>query len=92
VLAKEKKFADENPNRDPAKLCLYVGMTGRTPEERFEQHLEGIRSSKYPHKHGQHLLPKLFERHNSMTFEDACAMKVELAKELRSQGHAIWQR
>jgi hypothetical protein len=27
-----------NPNRDPAKPCLYVGMTGLPVEHRFENH------------------------------------------------------
>ena len=35
---------------DPAKLCLYVGMTGRTPDERFKQHRECLKSAKYPHR------------------------------------------
>jgi hypothetical protein len=92
VLQEQKRFVDENPDHDPAKACLYVGMTGRKPDERFEQHLEGFKWSKYSHKHGQRLLPKLYERHNPMTFDDACAMEVELAKELRSRGHAVLQR
>jgi predicted GIY-YIG superfamily endonuclease len=92
VLQEQKRFVDENPDHDPAKACLYVGMTGRTPEERFEQHREGIKSSKYPHRHSRKLRSELYERHNPMTFEDACAKEVELAKELRSQGHAVWQR
>ena len=88
----EKRFADGNPNHDPAKLCLYVGMTGRTPDIRFAQHQEGYKSSKYPHRYGRSLRPDLFERHNPMTFDDACAMEVELAEELKSQGYAVWQR
>jgi hypothetical protein len=88
----EKRFADENPNRDPVRLCLYVGMTGRTPDERFEQHLEGIKSSRYPHRYGRRLRPELFEKHNPMTFAAACAKEKQLAEELRSQGYAVWQR
>ena len=92
AVLKEKRFAEENPDHDPAKACLYVGMTGRTPTERFKQHRAGVKSSKYPHRHGRELRCELYERHNPMTFEDACAKEVELAKELRSQGHAVWQR
>jgi predicted GIY-YIG superfamily endonuclease len=92
AVLKEKRFADENPNRDPARLCLYVGMTGRAPEERFVQHQEGYKSSKYPHKHGQRLLPEHFDRHNPMTFDDACVMEKHLAEELRGDGYAVWQR
>ena len=71
---KDKRFAEENPDHDPSRVCLYVGMTGRTPDERFEQHREGVKSSKYPHKHGRTLRRELYERHNPMTFEDACVM------------------
>ena len=92
AVLKEKKFADENPDYGPAKSCFYVGMTGRTPDTRFTQHQEGYKSSKYPHRYGRRLRPELFEKHNPMTFDDACAMEMELAEELKSQGHAVWQR
>ena len=92
AVLEDKKFSEENPDRDPAKTCLYIGMTGRTPDERFKQHRAGFKSSKYPRRHGRQLRPELYEQHNPMTFETACAMEVELARELRSRGHAVWQR
>jgi hypothetical protein len=92
AVLEDKKFADENPDHDPAKLCLYVGMTGRTPAERFAQHLQGIKSSKEPHRYGRDLRAELFERHNPMTFAAARAKEKQLAEELRSNGHAAWQR
>ena len=33
-----RKVRAENPKRDPQKPCVYVGMTGMTPEERFATH------------------------------------------------------
>jgi hypothetical protein len=30
-----------NPNRDPAKPCVYVGMTGLAVEDRFQNHKQG---------------------------------------------------
>ena len=33
-----KKFREKNPNYKPGKPCVYVGMTGKSPEERFQQH------------------------------------------------------
>ena len=92
AVLEDKKFSEENPDRDPAKLCLYVGMTGRSPETRFAQHREGYRSSRYPHCYGLRLRPELFENHNPMTYDNACAKEVELAEELRSLGYAVWQR
>ena len=35
------KLRRANPKRDPAKACLYVGMTGLTPEARFQNHKNG---------------------------------------------------
>jgi hypothetical protein len=37
----ESSFRNENPNRDPSKSCLYVGMTWHSPEIRFNQHMKG---------------------------------------------------
>ena len=34
-----------NPERDPGKPCVYVGMTGLTPEERFANHKAGIKDA-----------------------------------------------
>src|SRR5438270_13954430 len=41
------RFRTANPNRDTLKLCVYVGMTGRPPEERCATHKAGIRDSRY---------------------------------------------
>src|SRR5262245_66348501 len=38
---------------------VYVGQTGNTAKERFEQHKRGYRSSKYVRKHGIRLRPRL---------------------------------
>jgi len=34
-----------NPNRDPLKPCVYVGMTGIPVEHRFENHKNGYKSA-----------------------------------------------
>ena len=34
VLSK-KKFREANPDYEEGKPCVYVGMTNKTPEERF---------------------------------------------------------
>ena len=34
-----------NPNRDPAKPCVYVGMTGLAVQDRFQNHKEGRKSA-----------------------------------------------
>lgn len=86
-----KTFLAKNPDHDPAKACLYVGMTGKTPEERFKQHKAGVKSCRYVKKYGLWLRPKLFKHFNPMTFEACQQKEVELAKKLRAAGHAVWQ-
>ena len=34
-----------NPNRDPAKPCVYVGMTGLPVKQRFENHKKGVKAA-----------------------------------------------
>ena len=88
----QKRFTEENPQHDPAKPCLYVGMTGKSPELRFEQHLAGYKSCKYSRRYGRRLIPELYLSHNPMRYDDARAREASLAEELRQQGHAVWQR
>ena len=38
AVMKERQFCAENPDYAGEKACLYVGLTGRTPEVRFAQH------------------------------------------------------
>ena len=88
---KDKKFREANPNYVEGKPCVYVGRTGRTPDERFQQHKDGYKSSKYPHRYGKYLRRKLFEHLNPMTYERACKMEVQLAEQLRKKGYGVWQ-
>ena len=90
-VLKEKKFVEANPNHDPEKVCFYVGMTGLTPDERFENHKKGIKANKYVQKYGQWLRRRKYERFNPMTYEEAQAKEKELAEWFRRKGHAVWQ-
>jgi len=87
----EKRFVAKNPDHQPDKACLYVGMTGLTPEQRFAQHKEGYKSCKYPRNYGKWLRKRLYEKLNPMTYEEACAKEISLAGELRKRGFAVWQ-
>ena len=88
----EPSFVAENPNRRPDKSCLYVGVTGLDPEERFTRHRAGIQSSPFVRKYGLRLRKRFFERLTPMTYPDALAMEKELARRLRKRGFAVWQR
>jgi len=85
-----KKFRDRNPNYIEGKPCVYVGMTGKSPEERFKQHKSGYKASKYPQKFGLYLRIKLFEKLNPMTFTEAKSMEGKLARALQKKGYAVW--
>jgi len=85
------RFRAANPERDMLKPCVYVGMTGLTPEERFAKHKAGIRANSYVQRFGVRLLPKLYAYANPMPYEAAREMEVELAIALREEGYAVWQ-
>src|SRR5687767_2182616 len=63
-----------NPGRDPKKACVYVGMTGLAPEERFANHKNGLKAAKVVHRYGVRLMPELYEMYNPMPFEAAVVM------------------
>jgi hypothetical protein len=88
-VAKLHRVLRENPARDPAKPCLYVGMSGLDPEARFLNHKKGIKSARLVQRYGIRLLPKFYEIFNPMPFAAAAVMEVELANDLRAQGYTV---
>ena len=78
-----------NPKRDPKKPCLYVGMTGLTPEERFSNHKAGIKDAPLVKRYGIRLLPELYEHLNPMPFEAATQMEMDLAEDLRRAEYTV---
>ena len=94
VLLDAKAAADgglrrANPDRDPMKPCVYVGMSGLTPEERFMRHKEGIQAAKWVRVYGVRLLPELYAHFNPMPFEAAVELERDLAEDLRAQGFTV---
>ena len=87
----ERKFQKCNPNYDPDKPCVYVGMTGLDPDIRFDKHKAGIQANRYVKKYGVRLLPALYQAYNPMPYDAARDMEVELAIYLREQGFGVWQ-
>ena len=78
-----------NPKGD-GRAGYYVGMTGLTPERRFENHKNGIKSAGVVRRFGERLVPKLYEHLNPMTYADALAMETQLAGELRARGFQVF--
>ncbi len=89
AVLNEKRVLAANPKRDPARPCVYVGMTGIAPSERFQNHKQGHKSSHYVKKYGVRLLPELYEFLNPMPFDAACQMEKDLAEELRAKGYTV---
>ena len=78
-----------NPNGD-GKAGYYVGMTGLSPEQRFENHKNGIKSAKVVKRYGERLVPRLYAHLNPMPYEKAQAMEVALADSLRKRGYLVY--
>lgn len=87
----EARFVRCNPDYVPGSPCVYVGMTGLLPDERFDKHKAGIRANRYVREYGLRLLPALYECYNPMPYAAACEMEVELAIGLRERGFGVWQ-
>jgi hypothetical protein len=91
AVLKVKKFRDANPDYIDGKPCVYVGMTGLTPEERFENHKRGYKANRFVRKYGVYLMRQKFDRLNPMSWEKARHMEEKLAEKLRRKGFAVWQ-
>ena len=78
-----------NPNGD-GKAGYYVGMTGLTPERRFENHKNGVKAARVVRKFGERLVPKLYAHLNPMPYKKAQLMEVMLADSLRKRGFLVF--
>jgi len=98
VYTENKKFREANPQFNGVLQCLYVGMTSKTPKERFTQHKTGYRnkkghklSSNIVEKYGTYLRPSLYNHLNPITSrEEALDIEEKLALYLRRQRYAVW--
>ena len=91
AVLKMRMFRARNPDHRKGMPCVYVGMTGLPPGERFQNHKAGVKANRFVRYFGRGLLPELFAFLNPMPYEAAQRMEVELADELRAKGYAVWQ-
>ncbi len=99
TFTENTKFRLANPQFNGVLECLYVGMTSKSPTERFTQHktgyinAKGHRLSAYlVQKYGRYLRPGLYHEINQqpMNRKEALLMEEKLALDLRRQGYAVW--
>lgn len=97
AFTEDRKFREANPQFNGVLQCLYVGMTSKTPQERFQQHRTGYRNAKghdlsaaVVRKYGLYLRPSLYQHIGPMSREEALAVEEGLALELRRKGYAVW--
>ena len=89
AVGKLRMVRAANPTRLPEKPCVYVGMTGLRPEERYANHKQGIKSAWVVKRYGVRLLPELYAHLNPMPFEAAAQMEKDLAEDLRHLGYTV---
>src|SRR2546426_6705785 len=89
AVSKIRKVRAANPKRDSKKPCVYVGMTGLTPEERFANHKAGLKAASVVKQYGIRLLPELYAHLNPMPFEAAVQMEKDLAEDLRRAAYTV---
>ena len=99
VFTENTQFRNANPQFNGVLECLYVGMTSKTPAERFKQHKTGYINKKgykisayLVQKYGTYLRPSLYDHLNLklMTRQEALVIEKKLALDLRRQGYAVW--
>jgi len=78
-----------NPSGD-GKAAYYVGMTGLSPEQRFDNHKKGIKAASVVKRFGERLVPKLYEHLNPMPYARAVEMEMMLADSLRKRGYVVF--
>lgn len=98
VFTENRRFREANPQFNGVLECLYVGMTSKTPKERFEQHKTGYinkkghkLSSSIVQKYGSYLRPSLYNHIEPIPSKaEALKMEESLALELRRKRYAVW--
>ena len=98
VFNENRRFREANPQFNSMLQCLYVGMTSKSPKERFEQHKTGYRnkkghklSSNIVQKYGLYLRPSLYNHIDPVsTRAEALKLEEQLALELRRKRYAVW--
>jgi hypothetical protein len=87
---KNRAFRERNPGGATGG-CVYIGVTGLPPAQRFERHRAGTQSGRFVRAHGLRLRLDLVEGFSRLPYRIAACMEPKLAAWLRAQGFAVWQ-
>lgn len=97
VYTEDRRFREANPQFNGVRECVYVGMTSKTPQQRFLQHKTGALSRKghdlssaIVKKYGRYLRPSLYQDIGPLSRAEALEVEKGLARELRHKGYAVW--
>jgi len=78
-----------NPKGD-GRAGYYVGMTGLSPEQRFQNHKCGLKAARIVRRCGERLVPRLYEHLNPMPYAKALQIEADLADSLRKRGYRVY--
>jgi predicted GIY-YIG superfamily endonuclease len=98
VFSENRKFREANPQFNGVLECLYVGMSSKTPQERFKQHKIGAKSKKgikissnIVQKYGLYLRASLYNHLEPVSSrKKAMELEEQLGLELRRKNYAVW--
>jgi hypothetical protein len=78
-----------NPDRDPSKPFVYVGLTPLRVGRRFDYRIVTKKTEWRLHQYGVRLMPELYEHLYPMTVERALRTARKLADDLRAKGFGV---
>jgi len=89
-VLEDRRFKKKNLHYQGRRLCLYVGLSWLKPEERFQQHLDGVHPSRIVRRYGKRVLASRCKQITSL-YETALKRERQHAQQLREEGYAVWQ-
>ncbi len=98
VFTENSKFRLANPQYNGVLECLYVGMSSKSPNDRFDQHVNGVKSKKgidisssLVKKYGKYLRPSLYQHLPAVSSKKAAQiLEQKLASDLKRARYAVW--
>ncbi len=89
-VADNRKFAQKNPAYRAGQPCYYVDVTDLAVDQRFDQHMHGIRDNAFVRLHGVALRPDFTADMPPARFEVAVENETRIARSFRAEGCGVW--